>query len=390
MPMRARTNEFTRMRDRLLVFNPVGRRYYPQAEVVSLLKRYQSVFVLRDREYSDSLRMPSPVLFAKYLGPPGMLGIDAGKLSLLRRMSEITGMVAPSAAMSYEIFSFLTFQVEKAKRDFRFKHIVTCDETATMADSTWARIPPIRLFAKFVAKNADMFIAHTEKARDSLLSAGADAEKTVQIYPGIFIKDYLDLAREAGGEVFSVLYVGPLRPNKGIITLLSAFCSISESEIGPCRLTIAGKGPLEQSVREFAAGDKRINFEGYVSESRKRLLLSAADLFIYPSEDTTVLGSRRWEEQTAIGAVEAMGAGVPVIGSDSGSLPEMLRRSDVIFRQGSAPALKAKILELHSDAGRRRELSLFNRQLAARDYDIEKYAGKLNAALSSFFPTEHP
>jgi len=79
-----------------------------------------------------------------------------------------------------------------------------------------------------------------------------------------------------------ILFLGVLRYYKGLEVLIRAMARVTG------RLLIAGRGPqraaLEALTRELGLAD-RITFLGEVSESERRLLLHACDVFVLPSID---------------------------------------------------------------------------------------------------------
>ena len=81
---------------------------------------------------------------------------------------------------------------------------------------------------------------------------------------------------------------------------------------------------------------------------------------MYPSEDVKLFGFWRWEEQGALSAIEAMAHGLPVIGTDSGSLPEIIRDPRVIVSQKNSFLLASKMKMLMDDKNLRREIGKNN------------------------------
>jgi glycosyltransferase involved in cell wall biosynthesis len=82
-----------------------------------------------------------------------------------------------------------------------------------------------------------------------------------------------------------------------------------------------------------------------------------------------------WKEQFGRVLVEAMASGVPVIGSDSASIPDVIGDAGLIFPEGDVSALAECITRLHCDpnlyqqfreAGRARVLQHFTHQQVAQ------------------------
>lgn len=105
------------------------------------------------------------------------------------------------------------------------------------------------------------------------------------------------------GEYF--LSVGRLHPWKRIDLIVRAF----KAAEAPCPLKIVGEGPEEESLRELADGDSRIEFVGATSDQELADIYAGALATIFPPI----------EEDLGMITLESFGAGKPVITtSDSG------------------------------------------------------------------------
>ena len=114
--------------------------------------------------------------------------------------------------------------------------------------------------------------------------------------------------------VRTVLFAGRLLAMKGITTLLRAIALINPSV--RCRIA----GPGDQSgwrayARTLGLGPDRAEFVGPVSYPEMPDLYRAADVVVLPS----------FTESCPMVALEAMAAGVPLIATDAGGIPEIVR-----------------------------------------------------------------
>lgn len=118
------------------------------------------------------------------------------------------------------------------------------------------------------------------------------------------------------GTVFTVAYLGELTEKKGLLWLLDAFSRLQNADL---RLVIAGRGALEEKVREAARRDSRIEYRGYLNEDQVGLLLDEAQLLACPS---------LWEEPFGRVVIDAYKHAMPVIASDRGAFPEIVRQGE--------------------------------------------------------------
>ena len=79
-------------------------------------------------------------------------------------------------------------------------------------------------------------------------------------------------------------------------------------------LVVAGAGPDEARLRNLAAAGE-IRFVGWVPPAELAELRAQAAVVLAPS---------RWEEPCPYSVLEALAAGVPVLASDRGGLPELV------------------------------------------------------------------
>ncbi len=111
-----------------------------------------------------------------------------------------------------------------------------------------------------------------------------------------------------------VVSVGRLVPQKGFPTVLEAFAR-ARSRLGGRRLVIAGEGPerarLEVEIARLGLADAVVLL-GAVAREELPALLRGADAFVLAST----------HEAFGLAALEAMAAGVPVVASDVGGIPE--------------------------------------------------------------------
>jgi glycosyltransferase involved in cell wall biosynthesis len=102
-----------------------------------------------------------------------------------------------------------------------------------------------------------------------------------------------------------LIYVGRLSPEKNVTTLIRAFGPAARSE-GLLRLTIAGTGPCEASLRSEVASlgiEALVEFKGYIHQKDLAPLYRQSDFFVLPST----------REPWGLVALEAMLCRLPVL-----------------------------------------------------------------------------
>ena len=137
-----------------------------------------------------------------------------------------------------------------------------------------------------------------------------------------------------------IAYLGRLEREKGVDLLLHAMTALDQQ----CSLLVVGEGKEKQSLiataRELGL-DQRVRFPDGIPHEKVPELLQTVDIVVLPSITTT-----EWKEQFGRILVEAMASGIPVVGSDSGTIPEVVGDAGMVFPEGDANALTACLQRL--------------------------------------------
>lgn len=113
-----------------------------------------------------------------------------------------------------------------------------------------------------------------------------------------------------------ILFVGRLVEVKGVSCLIEAMKNID------AKLIIVGDGPLKESLQRQAESIKnKVEFLGAKSHTELARIYASSDIFVAPSV-TTKDGSK---EGLGLVLLEAMASGLPVVGSKSGGIPEIIQ-----------------------------------------------------------------
>jgi glycosyltransferase involved in cell wall biosynthesis len=113
-------------------------------------------------------------------------------------------------------------------------------------------------------------------------------------------------------ETTLFLYVGRLAKEKNLESLAPAL-----SQLAGCHLALVGEGPAEATLRRAFAG-LPVTFAGPLFGEELAAAYAAADIFVFPSPTET------W----GLAAIEAMAAGLPVVGARRGGIPDIVREGE--------------------------------------------------------------
>ncbi|MFH1145267.1 MAG: glycosyltransferase family 4 protein, partial [Candidatus Eisenbacteria bacterium] len=175
-----------------------------------------------------------------------------------------------------------------------------------------------------------------------------------------------------GRAAARILYVGRLDARKGLEVLLEAFQALS-CEAAPSRrphLILVGDGPQRPALERRAAALRLpVTFAGAVARERLPAFYRDADLFVAPSTGGESFG---------ITLVEAMAAGLPIVGADLRGYRETAGASGAaVFYPPACPGqLREALASLLADGPRRRSMGAAGLHFARR-YDWKVIAGEI-------------
>jgi glycosyltransferase involved in cell wall biosynthesis len=220
---------------------------------------------------------------------------------------------------SAELGVWFSRQAAVLKEQLGYRFLITVWETIPLRE-TFRTARAGRYRAETIPA-VDLFLATTERARQSLELEGVPAERIVVCQPGVDLRRLADTRRSPGALVVSP---GRLVWEKGHQDVLRALAAVRRGLVGPVeapRLLIAGAGPEERRLRRYAAD------LGVDDLTEIRRVPYAEMPRVYAEAACVVLASLpvwHWEEQFGLVLAEAMAAGVPIVAAASGAIPEVL------------------------------------------------------------------
>jgi glycosyltransferase involved in cell wall biosynthesis len=174
----------------------------------------------------------------------------------------------------------------------------------------------------------------------------------------------------ASGE-FAIGVVAALERRKAHDVLLHALAA-TLSKLPPLRVLFCGDGSeraaLARLTRELGL-ESRVRFLGELGQVAD--VLAALDLFVLPSR----------HEGLGVAVLEAMAAGVPVVASAVGGLPEAVDdgRTGLLVPPEDPRALGVAIAELAADVERARRMGIAGRARVLAEFSMERMADAYEA-----------
>jgi glycosyltransferase involved in cell wall biosynthesis len=244
---------------------------------------------------------------------------------------------------------------------------------------TWMNLPyrnpfPLNIIEKFNLKNTDCAICGNQDAKEILRKRGYKGP--IEVMPQLGIDPELFKNKNADGlrarlginKEFLIGFFGRFVVEKGILTMIDALKDLK----GDWKCLLIGRGPLkEEIVRKINSYNLKDRFIILNPVPHEKLIdyFNILDLYILPSETTHF-----WKEQFGHAILEAMACEVPVIGSNSGEIPNVIGDAGLIFKEGDSNDLREKIQFLMNNPEARKALALKGRKRVIEKYTHEKLA----------------
>ena len=212
------------------------------------------------------------------------------------------------------------------------------------------RMPALAPFLRWSIETSDAVTAISSSTAREVRSIAA---RRVPVIPfaaaaGAGTRDRPPARRARDQGPFTILFVGRLVERKGVDVLVRALGRLSE--MPDVQLVVAGEGPCAARIRavaeEVGVAD-RVRLLGRVDDAALEAAYRMADVFVLPA----VVDEKGDTEGLGVVLLEALGFGVPVIGSDAGGIPDIIRGGDTgwLVPPGDSEALARAIREVVTD-----------------------------------------
>jgi glycosyltransferase involved in cell wall biosynthesis len=199
------------------------------------------------------------------------------------------------------------------------------------------------------------FVVHSEYDRKLLQSHYKLEGRPVALiahgpYNQYLLKESKQAEKTTSRECCNLLFLGLIRPYKGLDDLIRAFDSLPESEITRYQLTVVGEtweGCIEPaSLIEQSKYRDRITFVNrYVSDEEVATFFAEADAVVFPYHRASTSGTLHI----------AMSQGLPVIVTQVGGLIEAVAHYEgaILTPPGDPVALRDALLQISTMSGKR-------------------------------------
>jgi glycosyltransferase involved in cell wall biosynthesis len=320
-----------------------------------LPERFDVSYLLTPSNEFDASSLPlraEPVTSLRDRLPGGRVGEVVAGVAGERYLADAEPAYAAADIVHAEELSFW-FSADAARRKERHGY--------RLVQTVWETLPFLRSFRNRHARGyrdqvlaaTDLFLPATERARQALLLEGVREERITVCAPGIDVGRFSSYEAASTPCEHVVLSPGRLVWEKGHQDVMRAVALLAREGARP-RLRIVGRGPEETRLRAYAdelgiADRVQIEAAGYDEMPQVFASASCMVLASLPSATAQLhpfdVPRAFWEEQFGMVLAEAMAAGLDILATESGAIPEVLDGAGALFAPGDWPALARRLAE---------------------------------------------
>lgn len=246
---------------------------------------------------------------------------------------------------------------------------------------------PNYIIAGIINKLGDRLIANSKAVKTSLTVVGVQERLIQVIYNGVKLRKFEEVKGDGFRKRYGcpetgllIGYAGQFRPNKGAMDFVKA-AELVVKKGEKCHFVLIGKSDGENGLlQELMDYVNRKELQDHVTFIDKiagmERVYRAFDIFVVPS---------RHEDPAPNVCIEAMAAGIPVIATRSGGIPELVADGETGFLvdKQNPERLADRILYLLQNSVLRKQMGTQSRLRVKRLFDIDKNALEVEKAIST-------
>ena len=307
-------------------------------------------------------RLRPNVIFAEY---------DPGSLPVLRAAALGRWRKIPVVAFSVENIlhhrgtaALQSLLAAKPKPALRDATIATLDAAGAAATSSLICISP---------QGEEVFKRRGWRKRTAVMPLGTNTERFRKL-------DVSSLRNELSlSEAFVVGYFGRLVPEKGVHHLIAAMAKLPE-EVHLLLDMFTNFAPGSYADELMCLVDElgvkqRVTTVDVAHDAIPRYM-NCCDVVVLPSQSTP-----RWREQFGRVLPEAMACEVPVIGTRSGNIPDLVGDAGLLVPEGDPAVIANAILRVKTEPGLKETLAHKGRARVVEGYSLERQVDVLERVL---------
>ncbi len=220
-----------------------------------------------------------------------------------------------------------------------------------------------KIWIRLTLERANLVCTVSQSLQTQLRKAAA-LDKVVLLPNPVDHRKYAPASSDSKAMAPTVLFLGRLSKEKGAFDLIKAARMVA-GRVPDAQFRVCGPGDIEACKRicQSSALVETFEFPGWVQEAEKLRELRRAWVFVLPS----------YNEGLPVSILEAMAAGLPVVATAVGGIPELVKNGSngLLVSPGNIEQLAEALTRLLTQPGLRARMGQINRRKIIQRYDVE-------------------
>lgn len=218
---------------------------------------------------------------------------------------------------------------------------------------------PIRLYRRLQKKGLIRVIGVSSSAARRFQEV-FNATNIETIYNPVEIEKFGKKYNREGNKIrfVNVARFNPVKNHKLLVDAYERLCLSGSTSV----LELVGSGQEYENIKRYVSEKglhKRVKFWGQIEDVAQRL--EEADVFVLSS----------LSEALPVSVIEAMAAGLPIIATNVGGLPELVKDNGILVENNDIDALFRAMQELEQNQDKRQRMSIYSKKYA-KMFEVQK------------------
>jgi len=237
----------------------------------------------------------------------------------------------------------------------------------------WTRI------IRYIYKKASTIVVLFHSCREQLSELGIDPAK-IKVESTMYAtfwnpKDREQLLKEKINKKKTILFMSRFVREKGVFIAADVAHLFVQNRHNEFRFIIAGGGPEFRNLKMYISEtglEEYIEIPGFVSGEAKKEILAKSDIFLFPSY---------FQEGCPVVILEAMGAGLAIVSTPAGAIPDIVKQNEngFIIDSRDPREFYEAIIKLIEDENLLRKIQKNNIEKAKENYEAKIATRRIEA-----------